>query len=234
MKKLLYLILLLFATPALAGSQQTSGVTAQVILDRARYYLNETTASFWTDATDMLAYLNAGIMDVARKTECMETTENIVLVTGQTEYALSSNYFSVEKAIYSGATTEYTDMTEKGLPRINLKDLGYQEDPGEPVGYCVWNDNFLVDPQPSSTVSDYVITVYEIERPAAVDLTGVSLIPTPAKYDDALATYVAAKAFVRRGDYRESGFLMSQYEAFITEEIQRSLILRKKYEELPK
>ena len=242
MKKTPYIILtfLFLVTPVFAESQQKSGVTAQVILDRSRYYLNETTASFWDDDTDMLAYLNAAIMDVVRKTECLETTENIKLVTGQTEYSLSSNYLSVEKAIYSGVTTEYNDLTEKGLPRINLKDLGHQEGTGEPLGYCIWNDQFLVDPQPSSGVSDYIITVYEIERPSEItiisgaDPSGNSEIPIPAKYDDALSMYVAYKAAIRSQNFGLSTFLKGQYDAFITEEIQRSGLLRKKFEELPK
>jgi len=242
MKKLPYIILALFffAAPVFAESQQTSGVTAQIIIDRARYYLNETTASFWGNSTDMLAYLNAAIMDVARKTECLETTENIHLITGQTEYSLSSNYFNVEKAIYSGATTAYTDLTEKGLPLINLKDLGMQEDVGEPLGYCVWNDKFLVDPQPSSSVSGYVITVYEIERPSEIiiisgaDPSGNSEIPTPAKYDDALSMYVAHKAAIKLRNIGLSNLLKGMYDAFVTEEMQRSGLIRKKFEELPR
>jgi len=242
MKKLPYIILaLLFLAPTVfAESQQKSGVTAQVIINNSRYYLNETTASFWTDSTDMLAYLNAAIMDVARKTQCLETTENIALVTGQTEYALSSNYFDVEKAIYSGATTEYSDVSEKALKPINLEDFGFQEDTGEPVNYCVWNDKFLVDPQPSAGVSIYTITVYEIERPSAItilsgaDPSGNSEIPTPAKYDDALAMYVAHKAALRGRYFGLSRILKGQYDTFITEEMQRSGLLRKKFEELPK
>jgi len=242
MKKLPYIMLALIflATPVFAGSQQTSGVTAQVILDRARYYVNEVTASFHNDSTDMLAYLNAGIMDVARKTECLETTENIQLVTGQTEYALSSDYFSVEKAIYSGATTAYNDQTEKALKPVNLQEYGDFEGAGEPVKYCVWNDTFLVDPQPSSAVSGYMITVYEIERPSEINIisgadpSGVSEIPTPAKYDDALAMYVAHKAVLRSRHFGLSGVLKGLYDTFLTEEMQRSGLLRKKFEELPK
>ena len=231
MKKslLITLIVLFLPITALAESQQTSGVTAGVIIEGARYYVNETTASFWDDSTDMLWYVRAAIADVARNTECLETTEVIALVTGQTEYPLSSNYYHVEKALYSGATVEYNDSRSKGLQRIPLIKVGHTNTIGEPVRYSVWNDILIIDPEPASAVSGYKVSVYEIARPTRIT-SGNSVIQTPEKYDDILSVYVAGKASIRSGDYNRSAFLMSQYDSFIAIETKKIRLQRDKDE----
>ena len=95
-KRLLLALLLvcLSVGPLYAGSQQASGVTAQTIIDRARSYFNESTASFLSDSTDLLPYLNYGLVDIVNRSKCLETIEVITLQTAVSAYALSTSYIN--------------------------------------------------------------------------------------------------------------------------------------------
>lgn len=206
------LLFLAIASPLFAASQQTSGVTAQAVIDRVRWeYLNESTASFWDSDASILNILNRGVLNIAALTKCMETVEKVVLQTGITEYAISTNYISVEKAIYSGATVSARPNPYKGLKRVDIKDLAQKEDVGEPTYYYIWNDYLGIDTFPSSSITGYQVYVYMIERPTELDLSGVSLIPTPAIYDHALELFIAGQAFKKQRQYDRSQTFMTEY-----------------------
>ena len=190
-----FLLCLAACGPAFAESQQASGVTAQTVIDQARYYLASTGDSFFTDSTEMLDWVNAGISDISDIAKCLEATEQITLQTGVTAYAISTNYLSVEAAVYSGATSTYVSSNYKGLKRVQIEAMGHTEDAGEPVQFYTWNDKFYVDPKPASGVSGYTIMLYLIERSSGVTLS--QAIPTPAAYDDALALFVASRAAIK-------------------------------------
>ena len=194
-----------------AGSQQTSGDTAQDIIDNAKYeYLDDAGGAYWDDDSKLLDILNRGVLQIAAITECMETVEKVPLLTGITEYAISSNYILVKKAIYSGATTVYD--SRKGLKRIDIQNIALEnENVGEPVRYYVWNDYVGIEPDPSSAVSGYAVYLYMIERPSAIALTGT--IPTPAIYDHALTLFVAYQAFRKDKQINRSNQLREEYLA---------------------
>ncbi len=180
---------------AYAGSQQTSGVTAQVIIDRARFFLDNTTSIPWTDA-NLLFLVNYGTMDIIARTKALESTENISLSTGVSEYAITSNYLSIEKAIYSGVTVKYNNNPYKGLLRIDIRDVAHKQNVGVPVRYYTWNDTIGFDPMPDAGVSIYSVLLYLVTRPTDRTITGgTSVIQTPAMYDLALTYFVVSKAF---------------------------------------
>ena len=216
------IVWLLLCPSVFAESQQASGVTAQVVIDRARYYLNETTASFWSDA-ELLVYLNHAILDISDTAKCLEGTEIVTLQTDVTQYAISSSYLSVERAVYSGATTTHDSNNFKGLERTDIQRIGHKEQVGEPVQFYVWNDNFYVDPKPSSDVSGYTVMLYLTERPTAIALTGA--IPTPAAYDEALAMFVASRAVIKDKQWDRASQLYALYRQIIDVHIQRASTL---------
>lgn len=208
----LALVASLFVPGALAESQQTSGRTAQNIIDFARWeYLDDTDATdgFWKNDSNLLNILNRGIVYIAAITKCLETTEKITLQAGVTEYAISSNYIGVENAIYSGTTTSYNSSIYKGLERVDIRKLAHSENVGEPVKYYVWNDKVGIDPEPASGVSGYAVYLYLIERPSIIALSGA--IPTPAIYDHALTLFVAAHALKKDRQMERSKMLTEEY-----------------------
>ena len=206
----LALVVGLFVSGVQAESQQTSGRTAQNIIDFARWeYLNEATASFYDSDANLLNILNRGIVDIAAITRCLESVEKITLSTGVTEYAISSNYLSVEKAVYSGVTKSYNDNPWKGLERVDIRKVAHTQNVGEPVRYYVWNDKVGIDPCPASGVSGYPVYLYLIERPTTIALSGA--IPTPAIYDHALTLFVAAHALRKDRQMERSTAIMNEY-----------------------
>lgn len=188
---------------ALAGSQQTSGVTTQDIINRARDIINETYQAgvsyedYWTDA-ELLDHLNNGLIYIAGTSYCLQTTETITLIPNVTEYALSTAYFDVETAIYNGGTTIYN----KGLVRGNPQSVGNVQDAEEPVYWYEWGGKIGFYPADySSATSGYRVTVYLFERPTARTLTGgTSVVPTPALYDYPLVLFVAGNALRKLPD----------------------------------
>lgn len=182
------LVLMLSAGIAFAASQQTSSTDASDVITYARYYLNEPTAIFWSDA-ELLAYLNMGTMDIVARTHCLEAIEIEVLVANQLSYALSDAYILVKAVVYAQAAGD-----EKGLIRGNIQSLGHMEEVGEPVYWDQEQDNIIVWPKPDATHSGagHDIDVYTVKRPvktanyALTDLTfvdggvGVDTITTAA------------------------------------------------------
>jgi len=87
MKKLILTILACFliVSTAFGGSQQTSSTAASTIIVNARYYLNESSASFWSD-TELLVWVNQGTMDIVGRTRCLENSEAVSLLANTVEY----------------------------------------------------------------------------------------------------------------------------------------------------
>lgn len=174
-----------------AGPQQISSTSAQTIINNARFMLNEATAAFWTDV-ELLVWVNNGMFDIATRTKALEDTERILLLTGVTEYAISSNYIRIESAIYSGATTSKSANPYKGLKRVHIRDVK-RSDAGEPVQFYTWNDMVGFNPMPGSAVSGYTVLLYMTDVPATVAVG--DNIGTPAIYDHALTLFVVWQAF---------------------------------------
>ena len=213
MKKIILAILIvLFSFQfAIAGPQGRSGVTAQTIINNARnIFLNEDVADFWTDAV-LLNALNYGITQIASLTKCTEATTQITLTAGVSEYSLSGvSYISIEKVMYSGVTTDYTD--DKPLSRSNISSIDSGEDIEQPVRYYTWRDYIGLDPVPRTTNQNIVI--YYVSLPSSVSLTGE--IPLPAIYDYALTVFVAAKALNRDAQSGKVRMLETEYVAELT------------------
>jgi hypothetical protein len=141
------LYLLCCVTAAWAGSQTTSSTLASTIITRARYYLNEPTASFWSDA-ELLVYLNDGTLDIAARTHCLEDVETEILVEAQQIYPLGDPFIVVKHVVYND---------EKALLKGNIQEIGQVlgsgegDELGEPAYWAQWENNVIVYPGPDST-----------------------------------------------------------------------------------
>ena len=208
-----FLALIIVAVQVFAGSQVTSSTAASSIITRARYYLNEATASFWADA-ELLAWINQGTLDIVARTRCLEATASISLADSTVEYALSptiTSYIDISTVTYVDSSSDI-----KGLIRRNPQSVGNvaKTDLGEPVFWYEWAGSIGVFPYiPSvSTTTTETVTVYYVTKPAALSAT-TELVLVPAIYDQALTLYVAAQALLKEKKYEKSGALMSAYHA---------------------
>lgn len=141
MKKILSVIfgLLLSASASFAGSQQTSSTLASTIITNSRYYLNETTADFWTDA-ELLVYLNEGTVDIVSRTRCLEGSEAVSLAANTIEYSITGPYIAVTTAIYTDQ-----NGVKKGLVKNNPQAVGHSRD-NVPNGWYDWGGKIGIFP----------------------------------------------------------------------------------------
>lgn len=164
MKRLRVLItvfLLIFFTCfwCYAGSQQTSTTLASAVVTNARSYLNESTATFWTDA-QLLVWLNEGLVDIAARSHCIESIETETLETGRISYQLSSNFLGVKAVMYNS----YDEYVQNGSMEL---DVNWNDD-GTPTADAQSSDQayqgtysrmFTVDAADEGIKSDTFTTV---------------------------------------------------------------------------
>lgn len=196
------IIALLFAVLVFAGSQTTSSSTASDFITQVRYYLNESTASFWEDA-EILQWLSDGQVDIATRTGCLETTETETLQTSTTSYSLTTNFVTVKGAIYN---------SNKSLQKGSIEHMGMTKAVGEPAYWFTWANNLIVYPSPESGVSGYAVVVYLTTRPTALTATTDSIV-VPAQYDKALVLYAVAQALMKDKKPSEAAQIMALYYA---------------------
>ncbi len=202
-------LILSFVGPAV-GSQSTSSTAASTIITNARFYINEASANFWSDA-ELLVYLNDGMVDIATRARCLEDTETISLVADQVEYAPTSTFLAITAVQYSGTT--YTKGLLPGSPKEVGLSVG-EDSVGEPTYWYEWNDRVGAYP-PLSSVTTEAIVLYAISLPST--LTADQNVTTPAIFDRVLTLYIAAQALYKDKKFGQAG----RYMAEDMEEIER-------------
>ena len=203
MKKILCILVIVFlSTFVFAGSQQTSSTLASTIITDARTYLNETSAGFWSD-TELLTWLNDGILDIVSRTRCLEISEDITLVAGQLEYTIRTDYLGIE-SIYYHPSGEY-----KGLKMVEPRDIGHIEAIGEPDEWYEWDGKIGFSPLTLESSSGDTVTLYLILNPEIVTLA--DKITIPAIYDRALTLYIVSKGHLKERRIDKAAQLMAEY-----------------------
>ena len=219
-KKLtVFIVVLLLSVQVYAGSQQTSSTLASAIIVNARQYLNEPTATFWTDA-EMLVWLNNGMVDIVNRSHCFETTEDINLVADQVEYSITETYVVVKAVQYVDS-----DSAERGLLPGKPSDVGVIENVSQPVYWYDWGGKIGIYPVLSSVTTEKV-TLYLVERPVAI-AAGVA-VTTPAIYDTALTLYIVAQAWAKDRQMNKHAGTMQLYHAELDRYRQDLLVAPKK------
>jgi len=211
-RTLIAAIVALVLIPALltAGSVQTSSTTAQTIINRARVLLQELVEDHWLD-TNLLTFLNEGMVDIATQSLAMQTTEDISLVADQIEYSITTDYISIEHVFYVNSAGEWVGL-DKGHPADTRKVGESWNSSPEPAFWYEWGGKVGVFPTLGSVTTE-TIKVYLVERPASVAV-GENVL-TPAVYDRALVRYIAAQALLDKRRFADSDYLMNQYQSEI-------------------
>ena len=124
------LILFSFIQFSFAGSQQVSLTTAANLLIRARYYLNETDASFWAVA-ELLSWLNEGTVDIVARSHCLEIVEEKTLQLNTISYPLTEDFIVIKNVIYNsfdekvvnGTMEADSSWSDEGTPAVNAQSI---------------------------------------------------------------------------------------------------------------
>lgn len=193
-------LLLVFICYAMAhaGSQQITPTNSTDMIARVRSNLNESVASFWTDA-ELLGWMNSGVLDIAARTRALQTTENATIWEGVIEYPIASDYIGVFGVIYwSNSTTP--KALSRGNPFSLVSGLGKGTAVNEPVYWAESRGNIMVWPPCNAAKSGNQLVIYLNSRPEYIE-EGDN-IPLPSYLDNALELYVTSRALHK--DIRDS------------------------------
>lgn len=191
-----------FCMLSYASSQQTSSTTASTIIDNAESIVNDSDNDI-VSAAEMLVWLNDGMIDIASRSHCLETTESVTLLASTIEYTITSTYTTVKAVQYVDASGN-TYALKKGSPG----SVGQNTAITQPTYWYDWGGKIGVYPALSSVTTE-TVTLYLITRPTAI--TSGDNVTTPALYDTALTYYVAAHAFLKDRQTGRYAQLMSMY-----------------------
>ncbi len=200
--------LALIALPAFAlagGSQSESGKTLNDLVDEVEYLVDED--PHFT-STQILSYLNAAVQDAIWQTKCLESTAQLTVTAGVTEYDTGVSFFHVSDVSWleSGATT----------PKPLLQHTSrVQAIRGEqkPAWWYVRAGLLGIHPVEDSGISGS--SLYVTYLPVQNTLTGTQNVPTPASLDQALVYYAAARCFFRDKQFVAYQQMMSLYAQYI-------------------
>jgi hypothetical protein len=187
-KKFIIVLIILWSAFCFGASQQTSSTLASALVDRAEVILNDTDNEFWT-AAQLLTWLNAGMIDIVTRTNCLETTESINLAASTLEYTITSTYLTVMTVHYIDANGNV-----KALKKSSPMEVGMEEPVGEPVYWYDWAGKIGAFPVLAARTTE-TLTVYLVTRPTSI-LASAS-VTTPAIYDTALVHYMVAQAYLK-------------------------------------
>ncbi len=180
---------------------KTENTAASTIITRARLYLDEPTGIYWTD-DELLVWLNTGTMNIFARGKVLECSESVDLSMGTVEYTLSENYIDITEVVYVSASS-----TLKGLIRSVPSSVGHATAVGEPSYFYKIGNKLGVFP--ATTTASKTATVYYLARPAAIAIDDNVLVP--AHYENALSLYIAARAWIKMGQYSKVDKLTTEY-----------------------
>lgn len=206
--------LLVTAFAAHAAPPMVTTTTGANIISNVRYYLNESTASYWSDA-ELLVWINDGQMDIAARTQCLESTISVTLSAGVLEYSLNTTYIAVTAVQYSPSNSSGENPNIMGLLRGHPRHVGKTgvEDRYQPMYWYDWDGYLGVYPMLSSATG-VALTVFVVDDPTDLTLTSNTL-SIPSMFEVALVKYVAAQAFYKAGQFGKAGRFMAEYYAEI-------------------
>jgi hypothetical protein len=180
-----------------------SGQTAQNLIDRARVFLDETTAVRWSD-TQLLRFLNDGLIDLCAKSLCYQGTESVALVANTFEYTPTTSYIAVVHVVCNPASG-----TGWGLIKSNVRSRGtVGQEFDVPKYWYEFGGKVGIFPAYAS-VTTQTATVYFAKQPAVLVLA--TAVPTPAIFDKALVYYIASQGYLMDHRPAEAGNYMALY-----------------------
>ena len=202
-------------TPAYPASNTSSGLTANDFVSRVRVDMNSGTAidGFYTDA-EFVQWINEAVETTVALTQCMETSENVVLVSGTMAYTISASHYDISYCIYDSGvenSPERFHMMIRFVPGLSIPP---QEE--RPKLWWEWEGKLNVWPVPNSDLSGTTVVAHLVSKHSGVTSTATA-ITTPAYLDPALVYYVRAKAHFKEKSEEKGKFYMMMYNNLINE-----------------
>lgn len=185
--------------------QGTSSTTGTDMIARARVYLGEeSSVSIRWDDTDLLQFLNDGMVDIAARSQGYQGSESITLVANTIEYTPSAKYVEVAAVVINPA-----EGSKYGLKSGNIRSVGaYDYDRLTPTHWYEFAGKIGIYPAYTSVTTE-TATAYLIKTPAAIAAGGT--VATPEIFDTALVYYIVWQGFLEDKRAGEASTYMQLY-----------------------
>jgi len=209
MKRFLIIMMLFLPTSAF-GAEFYTDTTART---QIRSILNETTASFWTDA-ELTNWIKEAVEDISARAGGFQVSDTIALATGTYEYATTVGSVSVADIVdilgmVYVVTTDITGNTTQkfmGLIPISPADVGNLPltDNGPPQYYYRAGDKIGILPPPTATENAQVVRIYFTK-------TSQTISDLPNEFQSLTFWYTVAMAYKKEHRYVESDKIYQMY-----------------------
>lgn len=163
--------------------------------------------------TDIIRWINQAMIDIARKTDCIQDHKEASITGGDASYGLPDDFLNVRKVTYNDTPLQPTTMEMADImwPDRIVSSTGS----GQPAYYYVWARVLYLYPAPASSGSGN-LDIYYSRLPAIVD--DVLDIPEiPATYHEDIEKYCLSKAKELDDSMDESALLKKIYEDRVNE-----------------
>lgn len=181
------------------SSEETSGVTAQDLIDDVRGDLSESQASRWDDA-DLIRWADEAVTLIVTMTGCLDAGEALALEAGVSLYTISTSHYAIDYVVYDS----HVENSPERFHRLVLTSPKTESEEEEERPKMYWEENgqLAVWPIPNDTISGNSVVVYMTEKPTAIT-TASSGVSTPWFFDPLVRDYMLFKAYmkVERGDF---------------------------------
>jgi len=187
--------------------------TVATAREQVRNLLSERSNGYFTD-TEIDNWVKEAVEDVSTRTECVQVSDTIALVTGQYEYATTVGSVSVVDIInVSGmvyvVSTDITGNTLQdyiGLRRISTEEIASLPmiESGPPRYFYHYADKIGILPVPTATENAQVVRAYFSKQSQTIgDL--------PNQYQSLTFWYAAAMAYKKQGKVDDANKMMELY-----------------------
>lgn len=164
-----------------------------------RERLDEATPTFWSDAI-LNTWLNEGAKEIARRTECLPTSQSLAVTAGVTAYNAPTNMVRIHKVDHRRSGDDIWPLEYRDLGSMDSVWGAYRTAQGRPVAWTMWGPagaaTMTIYPSPSeSTVLPNGLVIYYYRLPASM-VGDASVVDLPEGWDELpilYAEYVALR-----------------------------------------
>lgn len=175
--------------------------TLQNMITTIRYYLRESTASFWSDA-EITSYINRAVRDVSERTGCIQRIDTTA--TTASMRTVSFNGYRVTAVEYVPVTgrSRYLKLVTPSM--VGHVFVGLQN--GEPEYWFEEDDDIGIEPLPNDA---YPLRLYVADYPTA-DLSVNTQVPeVPPAFRQIIVWYAVYMALVKDKKFSIAIFIFS-------------------------
>lgn len=180
-------------------------MTPAEVLASIRYQLDETTASFWSDA-ELYSYMSDAEQEVADRFQCVELSTSTTTVASTQEYTAPADCQVVRRMTWYNVPLKCIDFRQKDALQFN--SYGGSDQSGNPESYYIWGDKVGLYPIPDSAQA---LKFYYAALPARVT-TATSAFATPAIFHPCYQDYCLHRAYMKDQDDSRSMLHLKEWE----------------------